>query len=183
MAGQEDADFCTSGFASGTIIFAIGEFVKPFFKIFLDIGEFQCYFRIANNKGVRIINTRLKSLRIDRGLNQQEFAAKIGVTDSAVSRWELGTREIPAIAIQSICREFGVREEWLREGTGEMYATLSREEEMGRLVRRLLSGSPASFQSALVMTLLRFDPDGPEWQIVEKIYNDLAAELEKGREP
>lgn len=122
-------------------------------------------------------------MRLAKGLTQNEIGAVLGVTGAAYSRWEIGTREIPEIAVLSLCREFGVREEWLREGTGEMYATLSREEEMGRLVRRLLSGSPASFQSALVMTLLRFDPDGPEWQIVEKIYNDLAAELEKGREP
>lgn len=128
-----------------------------------------------------IINTRLKSLRIDRGLNQQEFAAKIGVTDSAVSRWELGTREIPAIAIQSICREFSVSEEWLRFGSGDMYAAASREEELGRLVRRLLSASPPSFQSACITTLLRFDPEGPEWALVEQIYNSLAAELEKSR--
>ena len=128
-----------------------------------------------------IINTRLKSLRKDRGLNQKEFAAKIGVTDSAVSRWELGTREIPAIAIQSICREFSVSEEWLRYGSGDMYAAASREEELGRLVRRLLSASPSSFQSACITTLLRFDPEGPEWSLVEQIYNSLAAELEKSR--
>lgn len=128
-----------------------------------------------------IINTRLKSLRKDRGLNQKEFAAKIGVTDSAVSRWELGTREIPAIAIQSICREFSVSEEWLRYGSGDMYAAASREEELGRLDRRLLSASPSSFQSACITTLLRFDPEGPEWSLVEQIYNSLAAELEKSR--
>ena len=129
------------------------------------------------------MQARLKELRKELGLNQTEFGEKLGVAQSTVAGWELGARDIPDIAIISICRAYNVREEWLREGTGKMYATLSREEEMGRLVRRLLSGSPASFQSALVMTLLRFDPDGPEWQIVEKIYNDLAAELEKGREP
>lgn len=129
------------------------------------------------------MQARLKELRKELGLNQTEFGEKLGVAQSTVAGWELGSRDIPDIAIISICRAYNVREEWLREGTGEMYATLSREEEMGRLVRRLLSGSPASFQSALVMTLLRFDPEGPEWQIVEKIYNDLAAELEKGREP
>ena len=62
-----------------------------------------------------------------------------------------------------------------------MYAAASREEELGRLVRRLLSASPSSFQSACITTLLRFDPEGPEWALVEQIYNSLAAELGKSR--
>lgn len=129
------------------------------------------------------LGERIKMIRTEAGLTARQFALRLGITAAAVSAFENDKNGVSNQTLRAICAEYGVNEEWLREGTGEMYATLSREEEMGRLVRRLLSGSPASFQSALVMTLLRFDPDGPEWQIVEKIYNDLAAELEKGREP
>lgn len=127
------------------------------------------------------MQSRLKEIRKAFDLNQTEFGRRLGVAQTTVAGWELGTREISDIAIRSICREFGVSEEWLRFGTGDMYAAASREEELGRLVRRLLSASPASFQAACITTLLRFDPEGPEWALVEQIYNSLAAELEKSR--
>lgn len=127
------------------------------------------------------INTRIKEIRLKKKMTQEEMGAVLGVTGAAFSRWETGDREIPDIAIRALCREFSVSEEWLRYGTGDMYAAASREEELGRLVRRLLSASPASFQAACITTLLRFDPEGPEWALVEQIYNSLAAELEKSR--
>lgn len=127
------------------------------------------------------MQARIKDIRKASGLNQTEFGERLGVAQSTVAGWELGARDISDIGVRAICREFGVSEEWLRYGSGDMYAAASREEELGRLVRRLLSASPASFQSACITTLLRFDPEGPEWALVEQIYNSLAAELEKSR--
>lgn len=124
------------------------------------------------------MNTRLKELRTALHISQESFGEKIGVTGAAVSRWESGDREIPATAICSIVREFGVSEAWLRDGAGEMKADVSREEEMGRLLGDLLADRPESFRSALITTLLRFDPEGPEWSVLERIYEDLAKELE-----
>lgn len=119
---------------------------------------------------------RIKEVRKDLGLNQTEFGQRIGVAQTTVAGWELGTREIPDIAIRAICREFNVNEIWLRSGAGEMHAAMSREEEMARLVRRHLSARPESLQRALITTLLRFDPESPEWEIVEKILADVVAE-------
>lgn len=129
------------------------------------------------------LGERIKMIRTESGQTARQFAQRLGITAASVSLFENDKNGVSNQTLRAICAEYGVNEEWLRFEAGEPYAPASREEEMGRLVRRLLSGSPASFQSALVMTLLRFDPEGPEWQIVEKIYNDLAAELEKGREP
>ena len=127
------------------------------------------------------MQARIKDIRKASGLNQTEFGERLGVAQSTVAGWELGARDISDIGVRAICREFGVSEKWLRYGSGDMYAAASREEELGRLVRRLLSASPSSFQSACITTLLRFDPEGPEWALVEQIYNSLAAELEKSR--
>lgn len=64
---------------------------------------------------------RLKKLREVLNLSQQEFANRIGVKRGAIANYEVG-RNTPVDAVFSlICREFNVREEWLRTGEGEMF--------------------------------------------------------------
>ena len=122
-----------------------------------------------------IILDRLKQIRISSGLNQADFGKRLGVSGATVSRWESGEREISDSAILLICEKFGVSESWLRTGDELMFR--SREIEVAALTRRLMSDSPESFRRRLVETLLKFDPDGPEWAALEKIYRTLAAEL------
>lgn len=129
------------------------------------------------------MQNRIKELRKSLGLNQTEFGEKLGVTTSAISGYELGTRVPSDAIIKSICREYGVNETWLRTGAGDMRRSRSREAELGELIRSRLIDRPESFQSALVTTLLRFDPDGPELEILEKILRQLAEETKKDREP
>lgn len=123
-------------------------------------------------------NTRLKAVRAGTGLNQVEFGERIGVSGAAVSLWEAGKREIPGTAILSICREFHVSETWLRTGAGEMHGEQEKQEELGRAVAAMMADRPDSFQAAVIAALLRFDPDGPEWDVLERIYNSI--EKEKG---
>ena len=125
------------------------------------------------------MQNRIKELRKSLGLNQTEFGDKIGVTTSAISGYELGTRAPSDAIIKSICREYGVSETWLRTGAGEMRRSRSREAELGELIRSRLIDSPESFQTALVTTLLRFDPDGPEMQVLEKILRSLIEDFQK----
>ena len=127
------------------------------------------------------LGERIKMIRTESGQTARQFAQRLGITAASVSLFENDKNGVSNQTLRAICAEYGVNEEWLRFGTGDMYAAASREEELGRLVRRLLSSSPSSFQSACITTLLRFDPEGPEWALVEQIYNSLAAELEKSR--
>lgn len=118
---------------------------------------------------------RIIALRKSLNLTQQAFADRLGIKRGAVANYEVG-RNIPSDSVVSlICREFGVNETWLRTGAGEMYIQRSREEEMAALVQSLMADRPESFRSALVTTLLRFDPNGPEWEILERIYNEVAS--------
>lgn len=124
------------------------------------------------------MQNRIKELRKSLGLNQTEFGARLGVAQSTVGGWEGGFREVSDAIIKSIVREFGVSEAWLRDGTGDMRANMDREEEMGRLLGDLLADRPETFRTALITTLLRFDPNGPEWAVLERIYDELAKEVE-----
>jgi len=68
------------------------------------------------------LNERIKKLRRSLDLTQQEFADRIGVKRNTVATYEGGRNEPVDSVVSLICREFGVREEWLRFGTGEMFA-------------------------------------------------------------
>ena len=124
------------------------------------------------------VGSRIKELRNSLDLTQQKFADRLGIQRGAIANYEL-ERNVPIDAVISlICREFNVREAWLRDGTGDMLEIKPRAEELGELVRKLLADRPESFRSRLITSLLRFEPDSPEWQILENIYNSIAAEKE-----
>lgn len=124
------------------------------------------------------VGSRIKELRNSLDLTQQKFADRLGIQRGAIANYEL-ERNVPIDAVISlICREFNVREAWLRDGTGDMLEVKPRAEELGELVRKLLADRPESFRSRLITSLLRFEPNSPEWQILENIYNSIAAEKE-----
>ncbi len=69
------------------------------------------------------VGKRIKELRKTHlNLNQTDFGAPLGLTYSAIGGYEKEIRGVSDATILSICREYGVREEWLREGTGEVFA-------------------------------------------------------------
>lgn len=122
---------------------------------------------------------RVKAVRKELGMTLDAFGKRVGVTKTAISNIENGARCLTDQMLLSICREFGVNETWLRTGAGEPFMPPSRSEEMGRLVKSLMADKPESFRSRLITALLRFDADGPEWQLLEDIYNSVAADIEK----
>lgn len=78
------------------------------------------------------MNERIKELRIALRLTQEDFGKAIGVQRAAVNKWEKGINGVADSMILSICREFGVSEQWLRTGEGEMFEQ-TRETVLDRL--------------------------------------------------
>lgn len=70
---------------------------------------------------VIITNQRIRKIRKELDLTQQEFAERIGVSRANIGKYETGVSEPSAAVLSLICREFDIREEWLRTGEGEMY--------------------------------------------------------------
>ncbi len=68
------------------------------------------------------MDERIKHLREILHLTQDKFASRLGIKRGAVANYEVG-RNIPADSVVALmCREFHVREEWLRTGNGEIFA-------------------------------------------------------------
>lgn len=68
------------------------------------------------------INERIRKVRIENNLNQQELAALIGITQSGVSHMEQNGRNVSDVTIKAICAKFSISEDWLRFGEGDMYS-------------------------------------------------------------
>lgn len=70
------------------------------------------------------ISERIKELRRDYlHMNQADFAAPLGLRQSTVGNYESGSRSISDASILAICREYGVSEQWLRDGVGEVFVS------------------------------------------------------------
>ena len=114
---------------------------------------------------------RIKAVRKAIGLNQTQFGEKIGVKQNTVAVYELG-RATPSESVLSLIhREFGVSEEWLRTGEGEMFEPRTREEEIAAFVHDVCGPEGTAFQRRLISLLARLTPD--EWGILERIADKL----------
>lgn len=64
---------------------------------------------------------RIKQIRKDANMNQTEFGEAIGVTFSALSKYEQG-KVVPDKSVRLlICSKFHVSETWLETGEGDPY--------------------------------------------------------------
>lgn len=80
------------------------------------------------------MNERIKQARHALGLTQQKFAERIGLKQNSIALIESGKRNISDQAILSICREYKINEEWLRNGIGEMFTP--DDDELDNLVKK-----------------------------------------------
>ena len=64
------------------------------------------------------MNDRIKLIRKNKGLSQEEFGKRLSVTKASISRIEAGINNPSDQTIKLICSEFNVNEDWLRTGAG-----------------------------------------------------------------
>lgn len=91
---------------------------------------------------------RIKAIRNDAGLTQSEFSTRLGFAPTSAASWEKKDAQEPSEPIKLlICKTFGIREEWLRSGEGEMKVAskvnyldkLAAEHNLGPNQKALLS--------------------------------------------
>ncbi|WP_302631665.1 helix-turn-helix domain-containing protein [uncultured Clostridium sp.] len=68
------------------------------------------------------MNERIKELRKVLNLSQESFSSKLNISRSHFAMIENGSKNITDRVFSDICRVFNVNEEWLINGTGEMFA-------------------------------------------------------------
>lgn len=128
------------------------------------------------------MNERLKEVRESLGLSTRAFAEKLGMTSGAISMLETGKRNPSKQYITSICNAFGVNEDWLRDGIGEMYAPKTRERQVGELTSQLFERADldeATSANLVKMADILFDLSDDEIKAILAVVHRLADNTER----
>lgn len=134
---------------------------------------------------------RLKTLRKELKVTQQKLADSIGITQNTYANYEMGRRTPSSAAINNICKTFGVNEQWLRTGEGEMFAPkgdsiddLMTRYQLHPRCRRILEtvlALPEPAQEAFCDFLdgLKREAQKEETDLREQVKAEVRAEVEK----
>ncbi len=115
---------------------------------------------------------RLKELRKMLGLNQKSFGEPLNLTGSGIANYEQGLRRITDRTIADICRVYNVNEEWLRNGTGEMFSSGdSIDAELASLIAELINSDDEWLKNCIVR-FLKLPPQSRE--IFKNFINDIS---------
>lgn len=114
-------------------------------------------------------NDRIRTLRKELGLTLAKFSDRLGITHAALSNIENGKRNVTEQMRKSICREFGYREEWLRNGIEPKKNEIDEDIEYGMICADL--GITDSRAKQLIMNYGRFSPEDKKlfWEYIDRL--------------
>lgn len=106
------------------------------------------------------MNERIKELRKALSLTQQEFAERLSLKRNTIATYEMGKSVPSDRTITDICEKYNVNEEWLRNGTGEMF----RSEEENSIIAKatMLLGEKDPLFEAFIDTYSKLTPKNRE---------------------
>lgn len=120
------------------------------------------------------IGDRIRAVREEFNKNQRDFASSIKIGQSTLAMFENGQREPKDIHIEQISLKYGVREDWLRSGSGEMRQTLTKNQEIGAFANEVMKLPDEAFKKRFVDALKKLDEK--DWENLEIIANKLLKE-------
>lgn len=127
------------------------------------------------------INERTKVLRKNYlKLTMDEFGKRLGVQKSAISKIETGKVSLSDQMFLSICREFNVNPDWLRDGIGEPFKEVTRNKRIEGFVADILANEPEGRKTRLVDALASLDEEG--WDKLYEIALRFVAEQNEKNE-
>lgn len=105
---------------------------------------------------------RLKILRESLGLTQSELARPLQISGAAISIIESGKRQLSERLAHSLSVEYGVSEEWLLTGEGEMFPSLAEDAELIDTYALLGAQHLSPQHKRLAIVLMRTIADLPD---------------------
>ncbi len=124
------------------------------------------------------MNSRMKQIRLYFNLSQVEFGKKIGIESrSHISGLENGSRNITDRIINDICREFNVREEWLRNGIGDMFEKMTKEEMVASILGKVFNNNDSElydFKMSVFRELGKLAEK--DWEVIQRLVDGITKE-------
>ncbi|MBD5545815.1 MAG: helix-turn-helix transcriptional regulator [Lachnospiraceae bacterium] len=124
------------------------------------------------------MNERLKAIREDLGMSRATFGEKLGISGDVVNNLERGRVEIKKDRIKLVCSVFGVNEEWLRTGEGEMYDI--PEDETAAIVSDLLEENNPFYDIIKGIMKTYQELDDKSQNVLLEFSKELLENLKKG---
>ena len=122
---------------------------------------------------------RIKELRKNvLKMSQTTFGERLGVSRSVIKNIELNALAKPEqklSLLKLICKEFNVSEDWLLNGTGEMFA--DDKAEYSTLIDQVMAGEN-EFAKNIFKTFATFDTE--DWEALERMIDKYNAVADEG---
>lgn len=183
--------FSSRFFKDSLILFKISSSSKVIFSIIYSLSIYKKHYSIFHTLGQTItlikdtfltynykierfitmsdeIGTRVKKVRLRKGISQEQFGEMIGIKKAAVSKIENGENSLSKGNLLAICRQFNVNKEWLINGNGEMFTLKSKEDEIRNFFENAISSDSdiAKIQRKFISTLVLLDEE--EWIVLDR---------------
>lgn len=128
------------------------------------------------------LNERILLILKDAGKKRVDLARALNISEASVSTMCSGKTNPSAQNIALICQKFGINEEWLKTGKGEMKAPLTKQAEIAEITAQLFRKEETdpetyNFLVALNKTLLQLDET--QMQAVLDMVRKLNAAISK----
>lgn len=118
------------------------------------------------------IGERIKEVRKTEKLTQQEFADRLNLKRNTVGSYEVNVVDPSDRTIKDICDKFGIREEWLRTGEGEMHlGEDARSEKIEDFINSVVRDDDDTFKKRFLEMLAGLDP--ADWELLERMAEKL----------
>ena len=123
------------------------------------------------------INKQIAALIHAKGMNKSQFAESINVSPQFISAVCTGTKQPSDRTIADICRVYNVNEDWLRDGTGEPFMQLSREETIAEYFGRVNGEHITDIEDSTI----KFMAETPveEWETLARSLRRFADTIKK----
>lgn len=124
------------------------------------------------------MNERLKQIRLENKMSQEEFGKKIGIESrSHISALEKGNRNITDRIVNDVCREFNINEDWLRYGKGIMHKAV--EDKLSSHLGRIAKGDD-DFIKEIIEIYMELDQTSKD--ALKKVSKEMASIHNRRRE-
>lgn len=120
---------------------------------------------------------RIKELRKALKMTQQEFADRLNVQRGSIASYETGRISPSNAAISLICKELNVSEDWLRNGEGDMFIPITRDEEIASFIGSVQADVDDTFKKRFISALAKLSTE--EWKAIEHLMENMINEREQ----